>query len=116
MEAYSQSKLAIIMWSYHLASTLGEQGPGIIAVNPGSLLASKMVKESFGIQGNDLSIGADILARLAVDDEFKNTTAKYYDNDKGYIADPHRDALNPAKCQQVTNTIERILEKLGHAL
>jgi len=45
---YAQSKLAITMWSRHLALTLGNNKPMIIAVNPGSLLASKMVKEGLG--------------------------------------------------------------------
>lgn len=41
MNAYSQSKLAITMWSYAMACSLGAKGPMIIAVNPGSLLGSK---------------------------------------------------------------------------
>jgi NAD(P)-dependent dehydrogenase (short-subunit alcohol dehydrogenase family) len=44
MEAYAQSKLAITMWSKVLAEKIVNKGPTIIAVNPGSLLASKMVK------------------------------------------------------------------------
>ncbi len=55
MEAYAQSKLAITMWSRVMAETLSD-GPAIIAVNPGSLLGSKMVKEGFGVAGNDLRI------------------------------------------------------------
>ncbi|MEM7024768.1 MAG: SDR family NAD(P)-dependent oxidoreductase, partial [Pseudomonadota bacterium] len=34
--AYAQSKLAITMWSRTMALSLGEDGPAIIAVNPGS--------------------------------------------------------------------------------
>ena len=52
MGAYAQSKLAITIWSRELAKELGD-GPVVVAVNPGSLLASKMVKEGFGIAGND---------------------------------------------------------------
>ena len=44
MGAYAQSKLALIIWSLKMAKELAS-GPAIIAVNPGSLLASKMVKE-----------------------------------------------------------------------
>ena len=69
MDAYSQSKLAITMWSYQMAQS---SDTTIIAVNPGSLLASKMVKEGFGIEGKDISIGAEILVRLSLDDEFKS--------------------------------------------
>lgn len=40
-------------------------GPVVLAVNLGSMLASKMVKEGFGVDGNDLSIGADLLCQAA---------------------------------------------------
>ena len=53
MAAYSQSKLAMTMWSNHMAATHPD-GPVFVAVNPGSLLATKMVKEGFGIGGNDI--------------------------------------------------------------
>ncbi|MHA3980223.1 SDR family NAD(P)-dependent oxidoreductase [Halovulum sp. GXIMD14794] len=41
MEAYAQSKLALTMWSQQMGAG---KGPVMIAVNPGSLLATKMVK------------------------------------------------------------------------
>ena len=80
-DAYAQSKLALTMWSRHLAQGYGKGGPIVIAVNPGSLLASKMVKEAYGIEGSALSIGADILVRAALSDEFAEASGKYYDND-----------------------------------
>ena len=45
--AYAQSKLAITMWSAHMAAALPD-GPAVIAVNPASLLGTKMVKEAYG--------------------------------------------------------------------
>lgn len=108
MEAYAQSKLAITMWSRHLAEQL-PTGPSIIAVNPGSLLASKMVKEGFGVEGNDLAIGADILRRIALEDEFSQSSGKYFDNDAGQFGRPHPDALDQAKVHAVTELIEQIL-------
>ena len=107
-EAYAQSKLAITMWSRVLADELGSQGPAIIAVNPGSLLASKMVKDGFGVAGNDLNIGVDILCRLALGDEFADASGQYFDNDKGHIADPHSDALDAQKSEAVTNIVKSI--------
>ncbi|MEO0764022.1 MAG: SDR family NAD(P)-dependent oxidoreductase, partial [Pseudomonadota bacterium] len=69
MSAYAQSKLAITIWTRALAKTLPD-GPVVVAVNPGSLLASKMVKQGFGIGGNDLNIGADILCDAALGARF----------------------------------------------
>lgn len=107
--AYAQSKLAITMWSRHVAAQFADTGPAIIAVNPGSLLASKMVKEGFGVAGNDLSIGADILIRAALSEEFANASGQYFDNDAGCFADPHTDALDADKCAQVVEVIETLL-------
>ena len=42
--AYAQSKLALTMWSRALALSLGRSGPSVVAVNPGSMLGTKMVK------------------------------------------------------------------------
>lgn len=107
--AYAQSKLAITMWSRHLADTLGKNSPMIIAVNPGSLLASKMVKEGFGIAGKDINIGADILIRISLSDEFDNKSGQYFDNDRGEFSKPHPDALDNNKCQALVIAMEGLL-------
>ncbi|MEE4380130.1 MAG: SDR family NAD(P)-dependent oxidoreductase, partial [Candidatus Competibacteraceae bacterium] len=52
--AYAQSKLAITMWSRSMALALKDDGPAIIAVNPRSMLGSKMVKQAYGVAGGDL--------------------------------------------------------------
>ena len=111
MSAYSQSKLAITMWTRHLAQEWGVNGPVIVAVNPGSLLASKMVKEGFGMEGHDLGIGADILKRAALSDEFADASGKYYDNDSHRFADPHPDGMDEAKCAEVVRVIEELILK-----
>lgn len=111
-EAYAQSKLAITMWSFHLAQKLGSDGPSVIAVNPASLLGSKMVKEAYGTAGHDLSIGADVLVRAALGDDFAQASGRYYDNDRQAFAPPHRDALDPGKNQALVSAIEDIARGL----
>ncbi|MDI6002382.1 SDR family NAD(P)-dependent oxidoreductase [Cobetia marina] len=111
--AYAQSKLAITMWTRTLAQDWEGQGPILIAVNPGSLLASKMVKEGFGVPGKDLGIGADILVRAALDEEFAGANGQYFDNDAQRFAPPHADALDDALCRQVVATMERMLDRIG---
>ena len=107
--AYAQSKLALTMWSRHLALSLKDDGPAIIAVNPGSLLGSKMVKQAFGVAGGDIRIGAEILRRAALGDEFAAASGQYFDNDSGQFASPHRDALDPRKSQEIVRVIETVL-------
>lgn len=112
MAAYAQSKLALTMWSRQLAHALEADGPVIVAVNPGSLLGSKMVKEGFGIDGGDIQIGADILARAALADEFANATGLYFDNDSGQFASPHSDALDHQKSEALVQAIEALLGRV----
>ncbi len=112
MAAYSQSKLALTAWSREMALSLGEDGPAVIAVNPRSLLGSKMVKEAFGVAGGDLRIGAEILCSLALEEEFAAASGQYFDNDIGQLAAPHPDALNPQKSKEILHVIETVLEKI----
>ncbi|MGF1736782.1 SDR family NAD(P)-dependent oxidoreductase [Photobacterium satsumensis] len=111
-EAYAQSKLAITMWSRSMGLALKESGPMIASVNPKSLLGSKMVKSAFGIAGSDLSVGADILVRGALSDEFADAHGQYFDNDIGQFGQPHPDALNDQKVQAVMAAMDAALEKL----
>lgn len=111
MDAYAQSKLALIKWSNHLSQGRDSHQPAIISVNPGSLLASKMVREGFGIAGNDIGIGADILCRAALSDEFADASGRYFDNDSGQFAAPHPDAMSADKSKAVVETIEGILAR-----
>lgn len=115
-EAYAQSKLALTMWSRSLALSLKDQGPAIIAVNPGSLLGSKMVKQAFGIAGGDIRVGADILCRAALSDKFSTASGQYFDNDKGQFASPHPDALNPQKSKMLLSTMKTTLKEASASL
>ena len=111
--AYAQSKLALTMWSRDMALSFTDKGPAIIAVNPGSMLASKMVKEGFGVAGKDISIGSDILCRAALSDEFAAASGKYFDNDTGAFSAPHPDALNSQKTAMVVQAIKQLLVTLS---
>lgn len=107
--AYAQSKLALTMWSRHLALTLGDDGPAVVAVNPGSFLGTNMVKAAYGVAGGNVQKGAEILHRAALSDEFAGASGQYFDNDTGQFADPHRDALDPVKTQALIEIIEAVL-------
>ncbi|MEO0410833.1 MAG: SDR family NAD(P)-dependent oxidoreductase [Pseudomonadota bacterium] len=108
-DAYAQSKLALTMWSFGMAKELDTDGPMIVAVNPASFLGSKMVKEAYGQEGHNLSIGADILTRAALSDEFADASGRYYDNDRKSFAEPHPDALDSAKNRRVIEAIEQLI-------
>ncbi len=110
--AYAQSKLALTMWSNHLASQWGLDGPIVVPVNPGSFLGTNMVKEAYGTAGNDIGIGSDILTRAAISNEFAEASGHYYDNDSGRFANPHPDALDPVKNAALVDTIDSVIATL----
>lgn len=110
-EAYAQSKLAITMWTKYL-SIKYPNGPLFVAVNPKSFLGSKMVKEAYGMAGNDLGFGADILRRAALSDEFEAKSGAYFDNDIGSFASPHPQALDIQACESLVKTMEDYLNEI----
>lgn len=107
MAAYAQSKLAITIWSAAMARAF-PGGPVFVAVNPGSLLATKMVKQGFGIDGKDLNIGADILVRASLSAEFASATGKYFDNDSGVFTAPHAAAGDPDHVRTVMDALTAV--------
>ena len=107
-EAYAQSKLALTMWTRGLARSLEGGGPVVVAVNPGSFLGTKMVRDAYGQEGQDIGIGVEILRRAALEEEFALASGRYFDNDVGRFADPHPDALDPARCDAVVRAIEAV--------
>jgi hypothetical protein len=68
-----------------------------------------MVKQAYGVEGHDLRIGAEILCRTALSDEFSSASAKYFDYDIGEFSTPHPDALHSRKCKEVVAAIEAVL-------
>ena len=76
-----------------------------LAIRPFKAPAS----EGFGVAGADIGIGADILVRAALSDEFGEATGRYFDNDSGRFASPHPDALDAQKSQDIVGVIEAIL-------
>lgn len=64
------------------------------------------------LANGDIRIGADILTRAALADEFAAASGQYFDNDARQFASPHPDALDSRKCAAVVAVMETILAKL----
>jgi len=111
-EAYAQSKLAITMWTAHLARILGDDALELYAINPGSYLATKMVTEGFGMAGNHMGIGVDILTRAALSDEFTGRSGAYYDNDNGRFADMHPAGQDIGAQIELTQVVAKLSARL----
>ncbi|MBO6607333.1 SDR family NAD(P)-dependent oxidoreductase [Psychroserpens sp.] len=109
-EAYAQSKLALTMWSFYLSEEL--QDIEVIAVNPGSLLNTRMVKEAFGNHWSPATKGSDILFELATVKSFKTGTKNYFDNDKGSFSRAHQDAYDSSLLTQLLDNTNQILNEI----
>lgn len=108
-EAYAQSKLALTMWSNYLSQKTDTVN--VIAVNPGSLLNTKMVQEAYGQFWSPAEKGATILHDLAVLDQYSNANGKYFDNDQGHFASAHPDASDAQKIKRLIAETNHILER-----
>ncbi len=107
MEGYSQSKLALAMWSMYLAEK--EPDLTVIPVNPGSLLNTNMVKEGWGFHRSSADKGRDILYDLAVADKYGNTSGKYFDNDRGDFGAIHPAGDNEEAIHALINKTNELL-------
>lgn len=105
--AYAQSKLALTMWSFYLA----KQYPNIavIALNPGSLLNTNMVREAYGHHWSPADKGANIIYDLAISEQYSGITGKYFDNDKGIFGKAHQDAYQEAAITQLIRQTDTLL-------
>jgi NAD(P)-dependent dehydrogenase (short-subunit alcohol dehydrogenase family) len=91
-DAYGQSKLALMMFTIDLAEELQGEGVTVNAVNPGSLLDTKMVREWRGQGVDDVQQGADAVIRLATAPELEDVTGRFFD--QGSEARAHRQAYD----------------------
>lgn len=105
--AYAQSKLALTMWSFYLAKA--QPDLTTIAVNPGSLLNTKMVQEAYGQYWDTPEKGANILTELSLSNS--NDNGKYFDNDQGVFSNAHQDAYDEQKINLLISETNKILKK-----
>jgi len=81
--AYTQSKLAQIMFTLELAERLRQAGEAELTVNalhPATLMDTQMVRQSFGRAGSsEVSEGVASLTRLIADPELDGVSGRYFD-------------------------------------
>jgi NAD(P)-dependent dehydrogenase (short-subunit alcohol dehydrogenase family) len=79
MRAYTQSKLAQIMFTFELAERLQDTGVSVNALHPASLMDTKMVQGTFGYSMSTVEEGAEAVVRLAASPEVEGVTGRYFD-------------------------------------
>lgn len=94
------------MWSKHLA--LEHSWLMVLAVNPGSLLNTKMVREAYGNYWSPADKGMKILHKLTLKESLVQSGA-YFDNDQGDFSQPHPDVYDKSKIDALMFAAHRIL-------
>jgi NAD(P)-dependent dehydrogenase (short-subunit alcohol dehydrogenase family) len=79
LKAYSQSKLAQVMFTLELAERLQNTGVTTNALHPATLMETKMVLETFGRATSTVQTGVEATVRLAVSPELEGVTGRYFD-------------------------------------
>jgi NAD(P)-dependent dehydrogenase (short-subunit alcohol dehydrogenase family) len=79
MRAYTQSKLAQIMFTFSLDDRLRGTGVAVNALHPATLMDTKMVHETFGYTASTVEEGADATVRLAASPELEGVTGRYFE-------------------------------------
>jgi NAD(P)-dependent dehydrogenase (short-subunit alcohol dehydrogenase family) len=87
MRAYSQSKLAQIMFTFELAERLSGTGVSVNALHPASLMDTKMVQDTFGYTMSTVEEGTEAVVRLAASPELEGVTGRYFDGTREARAD-----------------------------
>ncbi len=77
--AYSQSKLALIMFTFDLAEKLKDKPITVNAMHPGTLLDTNMVREGWGKSLGKPERGADNQVYLALSEKVDNLSGQYFD-------------------------------------
>jgi NAD(P)-dependent dehydrogenase (short-subunit alcohol dehydrogenase family) len=93
MKAYSQSKLAQVMFTFKLAEHLQGTGVSVNALHPASLMDTKMVQSTFGYTMSTVEEGTEAVVRLAVSPEVEGVTGCYFDRTREARA--NRQAYDP---------------------
>jgi NAD(P)-dependent dehydrogenase (short-subunit alcohol dehydrogenase family) len=88
LDAYRQSKLAQIMFTFDLAEQVYDDGITVNALHPASLMPTKMVKEYFGRTMDSLEDGVASVMYLATDPALDGVTGKYFDHQQEADANP----------------------------
>jgi NAD(P)-dependent dehydrogenase (short-subunit alcohol dehydrogenase family) len=101
-QAYCQSKLAQIMFTFDLAEELAGTGVTATALHPATYMPTKMVATPI----STLKSGVDATVRLVLDRALDGVSGRYYNGQRQ--ARPHRQAYDPAARARLRTLSEQL--------
>ena len=104
--AYSQSKLALVMFTFDLAEELKGEQVTVNCLHPATFMNTKMVYESVGYSLSTVEEGLDAVMYLATSPALDNVTGQYFDQQRKARA--HSQAYDPHVRRQLRQVSERL--------
>jgi NAD(P)-dependent dehydrogenase (short-subunit alcohol dehydrogenase family) len=104
--AYARSKLAVTMFTFDMADRLKEQEITVNCLHPGSLLDTKMVRQSSATPMGSAESGAEVELYVATDTVLQGKTGVYFNEKRESRA--HEQAYDPEARER--------LRKIGESL
>jgi NAD(P)-dependent dehydrogenase (short-subunit alcohol dehydrogenase family) len=105
-QAYRQSKLAQIMFTFDLADELRNRGVTATCLHPATFMPTKMVRASGISPTSSLEDGVSATLRLVTDPELDGVSGRYFNGLRP--ADPHRQAQDPEARRQLRELSDRL--------
>jgi NAD(P)-dependent dehydrogenase (short-subunit alcohol dehydrogenase family) len=88
IQAYCQSKLALVMLAFDLADALRDRGVTANCLHPGTYMPTKMVLEAGTRPVDSLASGVAATMRLVADPSLDGVTGRYFDRRREALAHP----------------------------
>ena len=110
--SYARSKLALVMLSFEMAQRWADDGIDVIALHPGTLLDTRMVREKYGTPMGPADEGGEVLEYLALSDELDGVTGEYYKQRRRARADAQAyDDQARARLWEITARMAGVVEE-----
>ena len=106
VQAYCQSKLAQIMFTFDLAEELDGRIVSATCLHPATYMPTKMVRAAGVEPISTLEQGVEATLRLAADPRLEGVTGAYFNGQRR--ADPHPQASDPATRRELRELSDRL--------
>ena len=107
VQAYCQSKLAQVMFTFDLAEERRDAGVTVNCLHPASYMPTKIVMHARGSAVSTLAEGLDATMRLAADAELEGVTGRYFNGRSEARAHPQ--AYDPDARRRLRELSERLV-------
>ena len=107
-QAYCQSKLAQVMFTFDLAEELDGRGVTANCLHPGTYMPTKMVRAAGVTPVTALEEGVRATLRLVADPELDGVTGRYFNGTRE--AEPHPQARDREARRQLRMITDRLVD------